>query len=288
MELKEHEPLGKKNTMRIGGTARWFTDLKTKADVEEAWKFAHEKQVPFIMLGGGSNTIFADGEVNALVVRIAAMNLSVEKDIVTVESGLHLATLIVKLTDHNLDLSSLTGIPGTLGGAIFGNAGQGPAGIWIDRFVESIEAFVDGKWKTFTREECDFAYRESGFKRMKNPPIIWSAVLRVPAAPKADVLAEMERLLKKRLETQPHIKTAGSCFKAVGGTPAWQLIDAAGLRGMRAGGVQISEKHANFLINEGSATFEDAVNVVETVRSKVSAPLDVEMRFIREDGSLRF
>jgi UDP-N-acetylmuramate dehydrogenase len=288
LELKEHEPLGKKNTMRIGGTARWFTDLKTKADVEEAWKFAHEKQVPFIMLGGGSNTIFADGEVNALVVRIAAMNLSVEKDIVTVESGLHLATLIVKLTDHNLDLSSLTGIPGTLGGAIFGNAGQGPAGIWIDRFVESIEAFVDGKWKTFTREECDFAYRESGFKRMKNPPIIWSAVLRVPAAPKADVLAEMERLLKKRLETQPHIKTAGSCFKAVGGTPAWQLIDAAGLRGMRAGGVQISEKHANFLINEGSATFEDAVNVVETVRSKVSAPLDVEMRFIREDGSLRF
>ncbi len=98
----------------------------------------------------------------------------------------------------------------------------------------------------------------------------------------------IQTLLKRRIETQPHVKTAGSCFKAVGDTPAWKLIDASGLRGYSVGDVQIAEKHANFLLNTGKATFEDAVTLVKNVQKAVSEPLDVEMRFIGNDGSLLF
>lgn len=110
----------------------------------------------------------------------------------------------------------------------------------------------------------------------------------IPKGDPSVIKAEIERLLQKRIETQPHAKTAGSCFKAVGDTPAWQLIDAAGLRDTVSGGVHISEKHANFLINDGEGSFHDAVNVVRTIEEGIGEGLQVEMRFVKEDGTLEF
>lgn len=287
MTIQEHIAVGSKTTMRIGGTARYYAELVTKSDAEEAMTFAKEKNVPLIMLGGGSNTVFADGEVNALVCRMKADAKVVEGDTVTVEAGKILASLINELAESDLDLSALTGIPGMLGGALFGNAGQGPKGIWIDNYVVSVTALIDGEWKTFTKEECDFRYRESMFKDLAKPVIIWSCVLRVPSKPKADVLATVETLLRKRFETQPHIKTAGSCFKALpDGTPAWQLIEKAGLRGTTVGGVQIAEKHANFLLNIGNATFKDVLDITALIRQKVPQIAGIEMRLFGNDGLL--
>lgn len=293
MQWKEHEPIGSKTTMRIGGTARYFGELKTESDVEEAVAFAKKEHLPFIVLGSGSNTIFADGEINALVVRIGATETVIEGNIVKVQSGKNLAMLINELAAKGLDLSPLTGIPGTIGGAIFGNAGQGPKGTWLDSFIESVTAYVEGEWKTFSKEECNFRYRESFFKDCsnselgtRNSAVIWSATLNIPSGDPTAIKAEIERLLKKRIETQPHQRTAGSCFKAVGDTPAWQLIDKEGLRGYKSGGVNISEKHANFLISEKGATFEDALNVVNAVKEKIPHHLEVEMRFIGNNGIL--
>lgn len=288
MEIQENVNLKPKTTMRIGGPARYYGEAKVKSDIEQAVKFAAEKKVPLIILGGGSNTIFADETIDALVVRIAADATKIEENTVYAESGKNLPMLINELAEKNLDLSPLTGILGTIGGAVFGNAGQGPKGIWLDNYIETVEVFVDGSWKNFSRNECRFSYRESIFKEMPTAPVIWSVTLQVPTKPAAEVKAEVQKLLQKRIETQPHIKTAGSCFKAVGETPAWQLIDAAGLRGEKIGGVQIAEKHANFLLNTGEAKFEDAVKVVDMVKEKISETLDVEMRFIRPDGSLAF
>ena len=308
MQFREHEPLGPKTTMRIGGTARFFAELATKEDIEEAYAFGQKNTVPLIVLGSGSNTIFADGEINALVVRIATQKTEKESlpaicnlqfATITVSSGKNLPMLINELAKEGLDLSPLTGIPGTIGGAIFGNAGQGPKGIWMDHFVESVTIF-DGEWKTLTKEQCKFRYRESIWKDatpsvaedrdlpLRMVPIIWSVTLTIPHGDPAAVKAEIERLLQKRIETQPHQRTAGSCFKAVGDTPAWQLIDAVELRGYKSGGVMISEKHANFLIGEKGATFEDAVNVVNTVKEKIPKKLEVEMRCIQPNGSLAF
>ncbi len=288
MELKELVTLGPKTTMRIGGVARFYVEIRTKEDCEEAVYLAAQKNLPLILLGGGSNTIFTDGIVEALVVRMKAEGVTIEGNSVTVEGGVILGSLINQLAEQNLDLSPLTGIPGSIGGAIFGNAGQGPKGIWTDTFVVSVEAFVDGEWKTYTKEECEFSYRESVFKRMKNPAIVWRVVLTVPTRPADEVKAEVERLIQKRIETQPHLRTAGSCFKAIGGTPAWQKIDAAGLRGAKFGGVEIAQKHANFLLNDGTATYADAVAAVEAVKNAIPENLEVEMRFIEKDGSLKF
>lgn len=288
MQIQDHVAIGSKTTMRIGGTARYFAELLTKEDVEQAVAFAKEKNVPLIVLGGGSNTIFADTEVNALVVRIKNEEMHIDGNHVLVASGKILASLINDLAKVNLDLSALTGIPGTVGGAIFGNAGQGPKGIWLDSFIEGVEIFADGRWQTLTKKDCDFRYRESKFKDMQGPVIIWGAKLKVPSKPEAEVKATVEELLKKRFETQPHIKTAGSCFKALpDGTPAWKLIEAAGLRGKKVGGVQISEKHANFLLNVEKATFKDAIEITELIKKEVPQIAAVEMRFYGEDGIIR-
>lgn len=297
MQFLENVPLRPKTTMRIGGTARFFGEIATREDAVEAMRFSVENKRKIIPLGSGSNTIFADGVIDALIVRIKHDVVTLSGNRVTVGAGKNLAMLINELATAGLDLSPLTGIPGTVAGAIFGNAGQGPKGIWIDAFVESVTALVDGEWKTFSKNECEFAYRESGFKRGKcgsaevrkcPVPIIWEVLFDVPSGDPAAIKANIEALLKKRIETQPHLKTAGSCFKAVGDTPAWKLIDAAGLRGYRVGGVEISPKHANFLMNVGDASFVDAVKLVEHIQKTLANQLDVEMRFVEQDGSLRY
>ncbi len=286
MEFKERFVLRPKTTMRIGGAVRYFAEIMTKEDAEDALRFSMENTLKFIPLGSGSNTIFAE-TVEALVVQVKHTKAEISGDTVTVGAGKNLAMLINELGLAGLDLSALTGIPGTIGGAIFGNAGQGPKGVWIDSFVESVTIY-DGEWKTLTNAECNFRYRESVFKDAGKPLLIWEAVLRVPKGDPAAIKTSVEALLLKRIETQPHLKTAGSCFKAIGDTPAWKLIDAVGLRGYKSGGIEISPKHANFLINVGEATYADAVNVVEEVKKKIPENLEVEMRFVETDGSLKF
>lgn len=295
MDLQELASVGGKTTMRIGGKARYFATMQTRQDVEEAVRIATERQIPLILLGSGSNTVFNDGITEALIARIGNTGMTIDGNTVTVGAGANLAMLVNDLAKQGLDLSPLTGIPGTVGGAIFGNAGQGPKGTWMDRYVVSVTVFMAGTWKTFTKDECGFGYRESAFKHWTANmdkwlimPIIWEVVLNIPNGDPAAIQVEVQRLLQVRIDTQPHVKTAGSCFKAVGETPAWKLIDAAGLRGTQIGGVQIAEKHANFLLNKGDATYANAKAIVEKVRSTITEPLDVEMRFIEPDGSLAF
>ncbi|MBI2117642.1 FAD-binding protein [Candidatus Peregrinibacteria bacterium] len=340
MDVIENAPLGPKTTMRIGGTARYFAELGTQKDVEAVAVFAEEKKLPLVMLGGGSNTIFADGMIEAVVGRVIADTVTIESsrpplpvrprahgrvagppptgegNFVHVEAGKILASLLNELAEQNLDLSPLTGIPGTIGGAIFGNAGQGFGGTWIGHFVKDVTFYHEKQWKTWTQEKCGFGYRESVLKTMTMchperrrrathnsqcawfvsahhdtlaPPIIWSATLSLPTRPKEEIQAEIERLLQKRVKTQPHLKTAGSCFKSLpDGTPAWKLIDAAGLRGFQIGDIQVAEKHANFLLNLGKATFTDTSVLINHIRSTIPQPLDIEMRFVQPNGSVFF
>lgn len=292
MEFKEGFVLRPKTTMRIGGVAQYFAVLSTKSDVEEAGEFSLKNNLPLLPLGSGSNTIFAD-RIDALVVQVQHSAVTVDGNSVTVGAGKNLAMLINELASQGLDLSLLAGIPGTIGGAIFGNAGQGPNGVWIDSYVESVTVYEDGAWNVLSRTECEFAYRESRFKKKAQPLpgktlVIWEVTLHLPSAEPAAIKEHIEVLLKKRIETQPHLRTAGSCFKAVGDVPAWQLIDAVGLRGYNIGGIEISSKHANFLLNTGEGTYDDAVKIVEEVQKKIPEKLEVEMRFIQGDGRVRF
>ncbi len=288
LSVQESFPLKAKTTMKIGGVARYGALATTQAEVVEAVSFAHEKRLPLVVLGGGSNTIFADGEINAVVLQVKHDVITIDDDVVRVGAGAYLATLLLKCAEQGLDLSALTGIPGSVGGAIFGNAGQGPQGVWIDTFIESVTVFFNGAWHTFSKEECHFRYRESVFKDRVigggDVPILFEATLRIPRTDPSIIQSTIEGLLQKRIDTQPHLKTAGSCFKAVSGTPAWQLIDQAQLRGKRTGGIEISSKHANFLINVDHGTFDDALALMRSVQEAIPHALEVEMRCIGTDG----
>lgn len=286
MIIQERVNIGAKTTMRIGGEARYYAELLTKADAEAAQAFAREKKLPLIALGGGANTVFADGTIDALVVRVTASAVRVEGKRVTAEAGVPLATLINDCAAQNLDLSPLSGIPGSVGGAIVGNAGQGANGVWFGTYVDHVTALLGGEWRTYPVGACGFQYRDSVFKALPGC-IVWDAILTPPTRPRVEVLAEVERLIKKRFETQIHGKTAGSCFKSLpDGMSAWQLIDSAGLRGLRCGDVQISEKHANFLLNAGTGTFRDVLSVIETVREKEPQLAEIEMRLYGRDGCI--
>ncbi len=289
MQLLEFVPLAPKTTMHIGGKARYFAELRTREDVEDAWRFAREHHLPLIPLGAGSNTIFADGTVGAVVIQVKADSVKREANSVTVQAGKHLASLVSECAKSGLDLSALAGIPGTVGGAVFGNAGQGPKGVWTGAVLSQVEVFTDGAWKVFSREECGFGYRNSIFKKTPGL-IVWEAVFLLPVKAPGEIEAEIKKLLQHRKNAQFFGRTAGSCFKGLpDGTPAWKLIDAAGLRGFKVGGVQISEKHANFLVNtEGKGTFVDAIAIVEKVKQSVPGLPGVEMRFIEKDGTVRF
>lgn len=302
MQIQELIPLGPKTTMRIGGSARYYAELHTQRDAEEAWQFARSKGVSMIVLGAGSNTIFADGLIEALVVHILASSIEVSGNTVRMEAGASLATVVTHLAKCGLDLSPLTGIPGTVGGAIFGNAGQCPQGTWIDHFVQTVTVFLAGKWKPLSREECGFAYRESIFKHWSNLPLpsgegarvggilrcplIWKATLSVPSRKAGEIEQDIGTLLKKRSVAQPCTRTAGSCFKALpDGTPAWKVIEAAGLKGCKVGNLQVSDRHANFLVNAGDGTFADTRTLIETIRTRTQLPLELEMRLIGKSGS---
>jgi UDP-N-acetylmuramate dehydrogenase len=287
MIIAEYVSLGPKTTMHIGGKARYFVEVNTRQELEEAWVFAKKEALPFIPLGAGSNTIFFDGVVQAVVAHINASSVAVEDSRAIAEAGKPLASLVSECADIGLDCSSLAGIPGTVGGAIFGNAGQGPTGTWIDSFVESVDVFEGGTWNILPKTACRFAYRESAFK--KRPAVIWSATLLLPRRDTALIKADIAEAQRKRREAQIASRTAGSCFKAASdGTPAWKFIDAAGLRGMKVGDVQLSEKHANFLVNVNNGTYADAVALVGKIRQAVPVPLGVEMRFFDENGGIYF
>ncbi|MDB4978249.1 MAG: hypothetical protein JWM56_435 [Candidatus Peribacteria bacterium] len=297
VDIQELVAIGTKTTMKIGGQARFFADIRTKQDLEEAYAFASGKNLPLIVLGAGSNTVFAEGVIEAVVIRIKAdAKCQVSNtEYQYVEAGKYLAMLINELAAEGLDLSPLTGIPGTIGGAVFGNAGQGAKGIWMDHYIQEVEVFDSGEWKILSKEECEFRYRESFFKdhsqnsklKIQDSPIIWSATLEIPAGEPEVIKKEIERLLQKRIETQPHVKTAGSCFKSLpDGTPAWQLIEKAGLRGLTIGGIQVAEKHANFLLNTGGGTFDDIVTMTKAIREKVPEIAGIEMRLYGADGTI--
>ncbi|MBP9750589.1 MAG: FAD-binding protein [Candidatus Peribacteraceae bacterium] len=287
MEIQSLVPVGSKTTMRIGGQARAYAELATKEDVEQAVAYSTESGLPLVMLGGGSNTVFADGVIEALVCRIKNAETKIEGNAVTVNAGVTLGSLINELAEKDLDLSALTGIPGTIGGAIIGNAGQGFGGTWIDSYVRSVTVFMEGRWQTLSPMACRFRYRESGFKEIAGALVVWEAQLEVPSRPGAEVKAEVERLLQKRIETQPHLKTAGSAFKSLpDGTPAWKLIEAAGLRGTKVGDLEISTKHCNFFTNAGKATFDDVLKMTALIREKVPRIEGIEMRLYGNDGQI--
>lgn len=265
--LVANAPLNKMNWLGVGGAAEV---LYTPADEEDlSWFLSARPNVPVTVLGGGSNLLIRDGGIPGIVIRLGRefSKISIEGNRLKCGTAAKNAEIAKAAAEAGLSgFEFLTGIPGTVGGAIRMNAGA--HGSEIKDILTEMSG-VDGIGKKFTiqRGEIPLEYR-------LNPlPVNWiftSAVFEGRPENKENIQKRMAEYKEMRERSQPvGVRTAGSMFKNPVGLKAWQLIDKAGCRGLRVGGAMVSDKHCNFFINTGKATAEDFETLAETVRDKV-------------------
>lgn len=282
--LSAQAPLADKTWFRVGGPAEVFF---RPADAEDLATFLAgcPADVPVSVIGAASNLIVRDGGIAGVVVRLARgfSAIAVEPDGVVVGAGALDATVAEHAAEAGLaGLEFLSGIPGTIGGAVAMNAGA--YGAEIKDCLDWAEvATRDGRLLRLSAADCGFAYRHSS---LPEGAIVVQARLRAAAGDQAAIAARMQAIRDAREATQPvRARTGGSTFANPPGAKAWELIDRAGCRGLSRGGAQVSEKHANFLINTGGATAADIEGLGEEVRRRVQAATGVTLHWeIRRVG----
>src|SRR5689334_4961523 len=277
--LLANESLAPLTWFRVGGRAQM---LFTPADEDDLAYFLKNLpgDVPVTVLGVGSNMIVRDGGVEGVVIRLSARGFGEARtDGDVISAGAAALDKRVAEMAASADLSGLEfffGIPGTIGGALRMNAGANGAET-KDVLIEAVGVDRAGHRKVFANADMNFVYRSSGV----DPELIFTAArFRGTPANAAAIRARMTEVQTHRETAQPiREKTGGSTFKNPPGHSAWKLIDAAGCRGLRVGGAQVSEMHCNFLINTGDATGHDIETLGETVRMRVKETSGIELQW---------
>lgn len=293
LPLKENEPLAIHSTYKVGGAARWAVTVDNAEDLVAAIQFAQEKNIPWRVLGGGSNFLAPDAGYAGLIIWYTdrALNISVESGVVEVGAGATTAYVAGQTASVGLTgLEWAAGVPGTIGGAIFGNAGA--AGGETKDVVQKVLVWEKGITREYDRTACVFGYRHSRFK--KNYAVILRGWLQLARALDPEIPQEkIKEVLAYRANTQPKgLSSAGCVFKNYepsAGSPrlsAGKLIDDAGLKGTTIGGAQISEAHGNFIVNTGTATATDILALIDlvkkTVLGKFGILLEEEITILRD------
>lgn len=284
-EVRENEPMSAHTTLKIGGRVRGLALPKTQE--EAAWLVteAKERGVRSLVIGNGSNMLFSDDALDILIIKTTKL-CAIETSGETIFAGAGASLYRIAVEAQSASLTGFEfahGIPGTLGGAVYMNAGA--YGGEMKDVVESVTVLTEnGHIKTLAADDCAFGYRRSVF--CENGDIILSAAIRLSRGDKGAISAKMAELAAKRREKQPlNLPSAGSTFKRPKDGFAAAMIDEAGLKGFQIGGAQVSEKHAGFVVNTGGATFDDFMGVVEHVRHTVfdrtGVMLEPEVRIIR-------
>ena len=276
--LTENAPLAPLVWFKSGGAAEWLFE---PADVDDLCGFLAELDpaLPVMALGLGSNLIVRDGGVPGVVVRLGKPFAKVAADGVTLTCGGGASGILVSSTARDAGIAGvefLRSIPGTVGGFVRMNGGAYGREV-KDVLVDAEVVLRSGERRTLGRDDLGYTYRHSEL-----PPgaVVVSATFRGEAGEPAAIQAEMDRIAASREASQPlRSKTGGSTFKNPDGHKAWQLVDAAGCRGLTRGGAQVSEKHTNFLINLGDATSADIEALGEDVRARVQAQSGVELEW---------
>ncbi|NGX31548.1 MAG: UDP-N-acetylenolpyruvoylglucosamine reductase [Chlamydiae bacterium] len=259
----------------IGGLARYFCVVKTIEEMKKAVQFAKDKKVKYFILGKGSNLLFDDLGFCGLVIQNKIKHLHIDKTTVRVGSGYSFAYLGKKLSQMGLSgLEFASGIPGTVGGAVYMNASANVQAV-EDVLSACTVLMPDGSIVQKTNQDLSFGYRTSIFQ--KNEWVILEVTFKLCKMQNA---ANMQKqLLDKRLSTQPYrAKSAGCCFKNPSQKlSAGQLIEECGLKGFSIGDAIISKKHANFILNKNNASSKDVKKLIETVQKKVKAKKGVDL-----------
>ena len=267
-------------TMKVGGPADLFVEAKTPSELIEVLRIAIKLGIKYFVLASGSNVVFPDAGWRGLVIHYTANSIKIErkKMVAEVEAGAKLNYVVMHLVDLGLGgFNFLANIPGSVGGAIVGNAGC--YGKEIKDFLRTIQIYnvKTNEVSTIKPKELDFAYRHS---KLKERPelIVLSAVFKLGKINKKQALKEIAEEKQLRWRKHPHAPSCGSWFKnPERGVPAWKFIEAAGMRGATIGGARISCKHSNFLINCGGATATDVAKLSLFVKRKVGSQTGINL-----------
>lgn len=267
-KVTENEPMKNHTSFRIGGPAHYFAEPANEEELSALIQSAKKLSVPYVIVGRGSNLLVRDKGIDALVVhlgdRFSSVNICGSE--ITAQSGTSLAVLAKEACAASLTgLEFAAGIPGSLGGAVYMNAGA-YGGEMKDVVLES--TYLDEEGMLHTMREHAFDYRRSVY--MGTSWIITSARLALSVGDEEDIREKMAVFAQKRREKQPLTQpSAGSVFKRPEGHFAGALIEQAGLKGVSVGGAMVSEKHAGFIVNTGKATCDDVLRLIDKIQKAV-------------------
>ena len=288
IQILKDEPLSKYTNTKTGGPADWLAFPKDVAEVQKLVQFADANARPLTVIGNASNLIVRDGGIEGLTMILTQMNgIQVEGNRVIAQAGASYIETTKAARDHSLTgLEFAAGIPGSVGGAIFMNAGA--YGGETKNVASEVTAMLpDGTIKHYNNEELDFGYRHSAVQ--DNHGIVLEAVFDLKLGDQAEITALMDDLNARRAAKQPlELPSCGSVFKRPEGYFAGKLIHDAGLQGYTSGGAQVSTKHAGFIVNVDHGTATDYLNVIHhvqaTVKEKFGVSLETEVRIIGREA----
>lgn len=270
-------PMSRYTSFRIGGNCEYLVKIKTKDELKTILQYFNEDKISFVILGSGSNLLVKDNGIKEVVLKIEIDEINIDvnenKIIAQVGAGTKMMKLGHFLMNKGITgFEELTGIPGTIGGAIRMNAGAHKKEMRdIIKSVQTINNF--GKEESFNLEQLEFGYRTSRFKRKEH--VIVSCTLELNTGNKEEIFKKMQEYTNWRKEKQPLEKfSAGSTFKRGEDFLTAKLIDECGLKGKTIGGAKVSDKHAGFIINENKATAKDVIELCNLVKKEVKNKFD--------------
>lgn len=300
-KVKVNEPLAKHTTFKIGGAAELLLSVTEKNKLVSALQYLDGEGVPYIVIGGGSNMLAPDIGFHGVIIEIKTRGITTDGLTVTAEAGCSTVEVAQKSVQAGLaGFEWGIGVPGTIGGAVRGNAGA--MGGEMKSHVVSVEAYVDGEVVELTREECKFEYRGSRFKH--HGGVVLSVTLSLQKATSPDGMKKAIEYLQYRNRTQPQGFSSTGCifqnpdfeankeqllkhfdradekiqqFAKVGKISAGWLVEQVGMKGEQIGNAQVSEKHGNFIVNLGGATASDVLSLVEKIKTSVYTTYKIQL-----------
>jgi len=277
VKTSRDEPLARFTTMRVGGPADLFATVHNVHELRAIVRYARDRAIPLTLLGRGSDVVIADAGIRGLVVQNRAEGSQLDGESYVAESGLPMARAATETQKAGLTgLEFGLAVPGTVGGAVWANAGAHESD--VAAILEWAEVLLgDGSSARLTADELELRYRDS---RLKHHPdqVVLAARFRLTTAEPEAIAASLDDIRRWRREHQPlGIPSAGSTFRNPPGDSAGRLIEAAGLKGRRIGGASVSEKHANFIVNDGRGTAADVRALVDEVAATVERESGVRL-----------
>jgi UDP-N-acetylmuramate dehydrogenase len=284
--VKVSEPMKLHTNMKVGGPADFYYEAGSEKELVEAVKAANEDSVPHTVIGLGGNVLVSDKGVRGLVIVNKASKIKfLPHGLVEVESGVENTNLIRESAKRGLTgMERLMKVPGTVGGAVYMNAGDTGKNEFFGELVESVKVVdKEGNVKSLSKKDANFGYRSSRFQT--SDEVILSAKILLKQTTQQEIEAKVKDILVRKSH-HPSGATVGSTFKNPENYHSGELIEKAGLKGKKVGDAKISEKHANFIINEGTATATDVKSLIDLmkkeVKEKFNVNLEEEVRYVGE------